>query len=52
MIFQDKKGKLLMPEEVDELSQWEIEEKEIHVCEDYHLSAKMDYQSILFIKRN
>ena len=32
MLFEDKFGRLLMPEEVDELSPWEIEEMEIHVA--------------------
>jgi len=31
MIFEDKDGNLLMPDEVDELSLWQIEEKGIHV---------------------
>lgn len=31
MLFEDKSGRLLMSEEVDELSPWEIEEREIHV---------------------
>ena len=31
MYFEDEKGNLLMPEEVDELSPWEIEEMGIHV---------------------
>lgn len=31
MLFEDKNGKLYVPDEVDELSMWEIEEKGIHV---------------------
>jgi hypothetical protein len=31
VLFEDKMGRLLLPEEVDELSPWEIEEREIHV---------------------
>lgn len=31
MIFEDKDGNLLMPDEADELSPWEIYEKGIHV---------------------
>ena len=31
MLFEDKSGRLLMPEEIDELSPWEIEDLEIHV---------------------
>jgi hypothetical protein len=34
MLFEDNRGNLLMPDEVDELSAWEIEEKEIHVYND------------------
>ena len=34
MLFQDKTGKLLTPDQVDELSAWEIEDKEIHVAEE------------------
>lgn len=30
MLFQDKEGNLLTPEEVDELSMWEIEERKVH----------------------
>ncbi len=33
MIFEDNKGNLLMSDEVDELSPWEIEELGIHVFE-------------------
>jgi len=33
MIFEDNKGNLLMSDEVDELSLWEIEELGIHVFE-------------------
>ena len=31
MIFEDEEGTLLMPEEVDELSSWEIDERRIHI---------------------
>jgi len=31
MLFEDLEGNLLTSDEVDELSTWEIEEKEIHV---------------------
>jgi hypothetical protein len=34
MLFQDKDGRILMPDQVDELSPWEIDEKGIHVYED------------------
>ena len=33
MLYEDKHGRLLMPEEVDELSPWEIEEKRIHISD-------------------
>jgi len=31
MLFEDKNGRLLTSDEVDELSPWEIEENFIHV---------------------
>jgi hypothetical protein len=34
MMFENKEGKLIMPEELDELSSWEIEDMGIHVYED------------------
>lgn len=34
MLFEDECGKILMPDEVDELSPWEIEELKLHVCEE------------------
>jgi hypothetical protein len=34
MLFEDNKGKIMMPEEVDELSAWEIEERGIHVLDE------------------
>lgn len=34
MVFEDDDGKVWMPEEVDELSLWEIEERNIRLCED------------------
>ncbi len=34
MVFEDKNGKILMADEVDELSVWEIEEMGIHVLDD------------------
>lgn len=37
MVFKDKYGHLLMQDEVDELEPWEIEEKEIHVCDDLEI---------------
>jgi len=35
MLFEDKDGQLLLPEEVDELSPWEIEARKIHIAELY-----------------
>ncbi len=35
MLYEDKNGTLLMPEEVEELFAWEIEDREIHVSESY-----------------
>lgn len=35
VLYEDKHGRLLMPEEVDELSPWEIEEMRIHISEMY-----------------
>ena len=35
MIFEDKHGKLMMGDEVDELAPWEIEEAGIHVLSEY-----------------
>jgi len=32
VLFEDKNGRLLMSDEVDELSPWEIEELGIHVA--------------------
>ena len=34
MLFEDNKGKIMMSDEVDELSAWEIEEREIHVLDE------------------
>lgn len=31
MLFEDKEGNLMHPDEVDELSPWEIEERGLHV---------------------
>lgn len=31
IIYEDKDGILIMPEEIEELSLWEIEEQGIHV---------------------
>jgi hypothetical protein len=31
-LFEDKKGKLWMSDELDELSEWEIEDLQIHVA--------------------
>jgi hypothetical protein len=33
MIYEDQKGRLMMPEEVEELPAWEIEERGIRVSE-------------------
>lgn len=33
MLFEDNEGRLLHPEEVDEMSLWEVEERGIHVAE-------------------
>jgi hypothetical protein len=33
MLFQDKNGKILLDEELDEMSSWEIEERGIHATE-------------------
>ena len=37
MLFMDKEGNLLMPEQVDELSPWEITEREIRVAEETYV---------------
>jgi hypothetical protein len=37
MIFEDNQGVILMPEEVDELAVWEIEERGIHICGDLEI---------------
>jgi hypothetical protein len=34
MMYEDKYGNILFENEVDELSPWEIEEKEIHIYDD------------------
>jgi hypothetical protein len=34
LIFEDSTGKILMPEEVDELSNWEIDDHRLHVFEE------------------
>jgi hypothetical protein len=34
MMFENKEGKLILPEELDELPLWEIEDMGIHVYED------------------
>jgi hypothetical protein len=34
MLFEDNMGNIMSPDEVDELSTWEIEEKEIHVVDE------------------
>lgn len=36
MLFEDNKGKILVPGEIEEISPWEIEERGIHVCEMYY----------------
>jgi hypothetical protein len=35
MMYEDSSGNILMPEEVEELSPWEIEERRIHVSSAY-----------------
>ena len=37
MLFEDKEGKLLMSEEVDDLSLWEINNRKLHVYEDVYI---------------
>ena len=32
MMYQDKYGNLLLEDQIDELSEWEIEELEVHVA--------------------
>jgi len=34
LIFEDIDGKILMAEEVDELSPWEIDERHVHIYDD------------------
>lgn len=34
MLFEDENGLILMPDEVDELSPWEIDERKLHVYEE------------------
>ena len=34
MLFADHKGKIMLSEEVDELSPWEIEDRELHIYDD------------------
>ena len=34
MMFEDKYGQLFMPDEVDELLGWELDDLEIHVAAD------------------
>lgn len=34
MLYEDMNGKLLLPEEVDEMPEWEIKERCIHVFDD------------------
>jgi len=35
MLFVDDAGKILMSEEVDELSPWEIDDRKLHIYEGY-----------------
>lgn len=35
MLYQDKVGNLYMPDQVEELSTWEIEDLGIHVAEEW-----------------
>jgi hypothetical protein len=34
MLFEDDKGKILMSDEVNELSNWEIDYRKLHVFEE------------------
>lgn len=34
MIFMDREGNYLLPDQVDEMSPWEIDERGIHVAEE------------------
>jgi hypothetical protein len=34
MLFEDKEGRILLPDDVDEMSPWEIEERGVHVYGD------------------
>jgi hypothetical protein len=36
MLYEDQYGNLLLPEEVDELSPWEIDELKIHISNMYN----------------
>jgi hypothetical protein len=44
MLYEDESGKLLMSEEVDDLSPWEIDDRKIHVFDEM-------YTELLFINR-
>jgi hypothetical protein len=34
MLFEDDDGNIMLPEEVDMLSPWEIEEHNLHICDE------------------
>ena len=34
MLYEDNRGKLLLPDDLDDLSPWEIEERGIHIHEE------------------
>jgi len=36
MLYEDKYGNLLMPEEVEDMSPWEIDELRVHVSDSYN----------------
>jgi hypothetical protein len=36
MIYEDNKGNLMMPDEVDELSSWEIEDRGIRLSDEIY----------------
>lgn len=47
MIYEDKNGRIMMPEEVEELSLWEIEDLGIHVSE-YQIQEVRKMKKITF----
>ena len=36
VLYEDKFGNLLLPEEVEEMAPWEIDELRVHISELYH----------------